>query len=188
VEYVSDYKRRIFIKSLTGLFLGTAFLPQRGYSLDSDEKKNLWDEFSEEEKVLIQASLMATDILNYPGQGFSCAGSILASSLAFLGKSEEIVHVASSFGGGLGRSDLCGLLTGGHMAIGVSAGMIHKEVKERQNYARKVSNVYWDWWKSRAPIHCGDLRSKYDSEGYPRMLQRVALKVEELIHPALEPQ
>jgi len=128
---------------------------------------------------------MATDIVDYPRQGFSCAGSILSSALQYLRKANEISHAASSFGGGIGRSDLCGLFTGGHMAIGIAAGMIHKDVKPRQQYAREISHKYWDWWESLAPIHCKDLRPKYDKEGYTRMLQRVAVKVEELIKPAV---
>jgi hypothetical protein len=177
--------RRKFIKSLSGIIVGIQLVTTSGYGRQENSSKKLWDEFSEDEKKQIQASVMAVDILNYPKQGFSCAGSILACSLKFLDKSEEISHVSSSFGGGIGRFDLCGLLTGGHMAIGVSAGMIHTDVKERQNYARTVSNKYWDWWESWAPKHCHQLRPRYDSEGYTRMIQRVALKVEELIKPAL---
>ena len=177
--------RRKFIKSLSGLFVSTHLMTASGYTMENDTSSKLWDEFTEEENKQIQASEMATDILNYPKQGFSCAGSILSCSLKFLGKSEEISHVSSSFGGGIGRFDLCGLLTGGHMAIGVSSGIIHKDVKERQKYARTVSNMYWDWWELYAPIHCEQLRPSYDSEGYSRMIQRVALKVEELIKPSL---
>lgn len=185
MEKIIQYNRRKFIKSFSCLFIGTHLITGSGYSLDNHNKRNLWDEFADEENKLIQSSVMATDILNYAEQGFSCAGSILSSSLIFLGKCDEISHVASSFGGGIGRSDLCGLLTGGHMAIGVSSGMIHKDVKSRQKYAREISNKFWDWWGSLAPIHCNELRKKYDKEGYSRMIQRVAIKVEELIKPAL---
>lgn len=179
------FNRRKFVKTFSGLFIGAHLLSRKGHSFDNHEKRNLWDEFTDEEKELIKSSAMAADILNYPKRGFSCAGSILSASLRFLGQSEEISHVASSFGGGIGRSDLCGLLTGGHMAIGVSAGMIHKEVRERQKYSREMSNKFWEWWESLAPIHCRELRPKYDKDGYSRMIQRVALKVEELIKPAL---
>lgn len=128
---------------------------------------------------------MAADIVNYPKKGMNCSGSILSASLKYLGKNHEIAHAASSFGGGIGRADLCGLFTGGHMAIGVAAGMIHQDIKQRQKAAREISNQYWDWWESLAPIHCKDLRPQYDNEGYARMIQRVALKMEELIKLAL---
>ena len=185
MEDIIQYSRRKFIKSISGLFIGTHLISAKSYSANNQNKRNLWDEFTEDENKLIQASLMATDILNYPKQGFSCAGSIVSCSLTYLGKRDEISHVASSFGGGLGRSDLCGLLTGGHMAIGVASGMIYKDVKQRQKYSREISNKFWDWWESLAPIHCNELRPKYDKEGYARMIQRVALRVEELIKPAL---
>jgi C_GCAxxG_C_C family probable redox protein len=185
MEKIIQHDRRKFFQSLSGLFIGAHLISGSSSPLDDQNKKNLWDEFTDEEKISLQSSVMAADILDYPKQGFSCAGSILTCSLAFLGRYDEISHVASSFGGGIGRSDLCGLLTGGHMAIGVSAGMIHKDVKERQKYAREISNKYWDWWKSMAPIHCSELKPQYDREGYARMIQRVALKIEELIKPAL---
>ncbi len=182
------YNRRGFIKSCSGLFIGTYLISGSDFRLGSQKKEELWGEFTEEEIKIIQTSEMAKNILNYPEQGFSCASSILSCSLKFLGKPQEISHTASSFGGGIGRSDLCGLLTGGHIAIGVSAGMIHSDVKQRQKYAREISNQYWDCWESIAPIHCKQLRSKYDREGYLRMLQRIAVKIEELIKPALKIQ
>ena len=184
MENKTSYDRRGFIKSFSGFFIGTYLISATGSKFDMKKRKKLWDEFSEEENKFVAKSEMAKDILNYPGQGFSCAGSILACAVKFLDKPQEISHAASSFGGGIGRSDLCGLLSGGHMAIGISAGMIHSEVKQRQKYAREISNQYWDWWESRAPIHCKELKTKYDREGYLRMIQRVALKIEELIKPA----
>ena len=33
-----------------------------------------------------------------------------------------------------------------------------------------------------SPIHCADMRSKYDAKGFERMMLRVAVKVEELIN------
>ena len=185
MKYKISQDRRNFIKSLSGLFISTQLLRDSSSFPMIDDKTNLWSLFTEEENKLIKSSSLAEDILHYPEQGLSCAGSVLTSALKYLGKGNEISHTASSFGGGIGRSDLCGLLTGGHMAIGVAAGMIHKDVKPRQQYAREISNQYWDWWESLAPIHCKDLRPKYDKEGYARMLQRVAVKVGELIKPAV---
>ncbi len=180
-----EYNRRQFIRSFSGLFVGAHLLSASRFPIDDQNELHLWDTFTDKEKESIEFSSMAADILNYPRQGFSCAGTIMYCALTFLGKSDEIGHAASSFGGGLGHSDLCGLLTGGHMAIGIAAGMIHEGVAQRQRYAREISNQYWDWWESLAPIHCSELRPKYDQEGYSRMIQRVALKVEELIKPML---
>lgn len=171
---------------MSALFLGSHLTSGKSTASNKNDVTNLWDDLSDEEKQLIQSSEMAKYILNYPKQGFSCAGSILSSSLKFLEKNEEISHAASSFGGGIGHGDLCGLFTGAHMAIGISAGIVHKDVKERQKYAKEVSAKFWDWWESKAPIHCKELRSQYDSAGFARMLQRVALQVEELIKPNLQ--
>lgn len=35
------------------------------------------------------------------------------------------------------------------------------------------------------PVHCADLRTKYDRPGFNNMLKRVAVKVEELINKKL---
>lgn len=180
-----NYNRRKFIRSFSELFVGSCLLTGRSYFQSDDNKRHLWSQFSEEEKKLIEASSMANNILDYPEKGFSCASSILSSAITYLGKCDEISHTASSFGGGIGRGDLCGLLTGGHMAIGVCAGMIHNDIKQRQGYAREISNKYWDWWESLAPIHCKELHPKYDTDGFNRVLQRVAVKLEELIKPAV---
>jgi len=108
-------------------------------------------------------------------------------SLRYLGQPEEILNVAGGFGGGLGQGDLCGLLTGGMMAIGLSAGMIHKERSEFSRYGKKIYKEYWDWWVSCALLHCSELRPKIvrgESNLYISMCRRVAAKMEGLIKPA----
>jgi len=103
--------------------------------------------------------------------------------LKYLDLNDNISHTASSFGTGIGRADLCGLLTGGHMAVGAAAGIIHKKPKIRQIYAGNLSSQFRNWWMERAQIHCSKLRPHHDRAGYSRMIQRIALKIEELVGP-----
>jgi hypothetical protein len=130
---------------------------------------------------------MAKDIENYAGKGYSCAESIYVVSLNALDRPEEWLHAAAVFGGGLGKRDLCGLLTGGMMAIGVAGGKLHPNRKDAKDWAREASSSYWDWWESMAPLHCRDLRTKYEGKDeYLRMCKRAAFKIEQLIEQAID--
>lgn len=149
------------------------------------QTRKFWSEFSVEEQKIIDQSVLANDLENFAGKGYSCAESILMVSLRYLGKPEEMVNAAAGFGGGLGQRDLCGFLTGGIMAIGFSAGMKHEDRQKLKEAVRKSSNEYWNWWKSWAPLHCAELRPLYSGrEEFLRMGKRAAAKVEELIKPA----
>ena len=135
---------------------------------------------------------MAKDLKNYFIKGYSCAESLLMVSLKFLGKPEELVWIASGFGGGLYHKDLCGFLTSGVMAIGLSSGMLKKERLEGKEHCLQKLNQYWDWWASTAPLHCSEIRKgKTGPEEDPeyracqRLGQLAAVKIEELIRPAI---
>ena len=106
-------------------------------------------------------------------------------SARFLEKSEELVWLACGFGGGLLHKDLCGFLTSGIMAIGLSVGMLKKERDERKKDCGRLTNQYWDWWSNMAPLHCSEIRKEGTSrEVCLRLGQLAAAKIEELIKPA----
>jgi len=93
-----------------------------------------------------------------------------------------MVCAAAGFGGGMGRRDLCGLLTGGIMTIGFAGGKIHDNRDSMRGYVRAATGEYWSWWESRAPLHCRELRDQYNgTTEYLRMCKRVAVKLEDLI-------
>jgi len=177
--------RRVFVKSLSGVLLAALPVHALDSVLDKPREKALYDEFSDEEKSLIKSSKLAQEIVGVREEGNNCAESVLTAVVRVLDRPEEIAHVAAPFGGGIGRFDLCGLLTGGHMALGLAAGMVHSDSAKFKSLARELSAKYWKWWTAWAPIHCHELRPNYDSEGFERMLQRVAAKIEQLIEPAL---
>ena len=186
----SNISRRSFLNKTSLAAIGTGLISWKCISdvPNENDGPTLWEEHTEKEKEQILNSSMAQDIINYPPMGNSCAESLLKASLKYLGKSEEIGNVAAGFGGGMGRYDLCGLLTAGYMAIGISAGMIHTEHADISSLTKANSRLYWEWWEERGPIHCHDLKPKYswDRNNYNIMIQRVALKIEELISPAVK--
>jgi hypothetical protein len=184
--------RRKFIASASFLALGGRLF---GVSLISSQSaqvaQELKKELTTEELKLVERSTMAKDLKNYFIKGYSCAESLLMVSLKLLGKPEELVWIASGFGGGLYHKDLCGFLTSGVMAIGISSGMLKKERLEGKEHCQQKLNQYWEWWTSMAPLHCSEIRKEETSSEEDtdyrvcqRLGQLAAVKIEELIKPA----
>jgi hypothetical protein len=139
--------------------------------------------FTPEEAKQMAASPMAREIAALHGRGLSCAEMSLLAALRFLGLPESHLGAAGVFGGGVGKGDLCGFLTGNLMAFGLAASARYATDRaEMRRVARAMSNEYWDWWLSRGDLHCAILRPTYDgSEDFLRLAQRTALKAEEVL-------
>jgi hypothetical protein len=180
---VFSIPRREFITSAALLALGRRALGLPGFSRQSERaNQELREELSVEEKKLVEGSAMAQDVENYFGKDYSCAESLLLASLRFLGRPEDIFWAASGFGGGIYHRDLCGFLTSGVMALGLSAGMIKKERKESKDECVRAIKQYWEWWSSLAPLHCSEIRKEGTSSNVCRCLGLLSsAKIEELI-------
>jgi len=165
--------------------VGGVSIPSRISSSDQQNQPGFWDEFSPAEQRAIAASVMAQDVSNHLGQGLGCAELGLAVACSYLGERQDWVDAATVFSGGFGKGDLCGLLTGGLMAIGIAAGRLHQGRAEMKQFARPLRDEYWSWWTSRGPVHCSELRTRYEGdEECMRMTQRAVAKMEQLIAAA----
>jgi len=175
--------RREFISLVPGVILGSRFLGRTPFLLHTDKSpQELREELTAEELKLVEKSVMAQDLENYFGKGYSCAESLLMVSLKHLGKPEDLVWAACGFGGGMSQKDLCGFLTAGFMALGFSAGMLKKERKESKEICSRLVKKYWEWWTSQAPLHCAEIRKPATSSKACRRLGLLAsARVEELI-------
>ncbi len=184
--------RREFIASASFLAIGGQLFGMSSLSFQSEQAPpELKEELTPEELKIVEKSVIAKDLKNYFIKGYSCAESLLLVSLRFLGKPEELVWVASGFGGGLYQKDLCGFLTSGVMAIGLSSGMLKKQRLEGKEHCKQNLKQYWQYWTSMAPLHCSEIRKEdATSKGDPeykvcrRLGQLAAVKIEELIKPA----
>jgi len=176
------WSRRKFISSVPGFLVAAGIVSDPIISAGHQDVSELPQELTAEEKNWVAKSSMAKDMSNYFGEGYSCAESLFMVSLRFLKKPEELVWVASGFGGGLYHRDLCGFLTAGVMAIGLSAGMIEAERKEAKALCSQRVKKYWKWWTSEAPLRCANIRTEGTSS---KVCQRLGLlaaaKTEELI-------
>ena len=176
------WSRRKFMSSVSGLLVAAGVMADPVLSIGNQEIPELAEELTDQEKELVAKSSMAKDISNYFGEGYSCAESLFMVSLRYLKKPEELVWVSSGFVGGMYHRDLCGFLTAGIMAIGLSAGMIQKERKEAKEQCGLLVKEYWKWWKSEAPLRCADIRTEgTTSKVCKRLGLLAAAKTEELI-------
>jgi len=151
----------------------------------TQHKPGFWASFTPEERQAVDASVMAHDLTNYAGHGYGCAECAYMVGLRYLGEPEERLSAAGVFSGGFSQGDLCGFLTGSMMTIGVAAGKLHKDRQAMREFSRPLAEAYWEWWESRGPLHCGDLRKLYaGNEEFLRMGQRAVTKLEELVAPA----
>lgn len=175
--------RRDFIGSASFLLMGSRL---SGLFPLSDYTGRIFQTFSEElspeELKKVEKSVMAQDLQNYFGQGYSCAEALFMVSLRFLKKPEDHVWMAAGFGGGMYHKDLCGFLTAGIMAIGVSVGMLNKERNDAKEIGSQKVKEYWTWWTSQAPLHCSEIRTEGTSSNVcQRLGQIAAVKIEGLI-------
>lgn len=178
-----EIPRRAFVSCIPGILLGAGLLSKSAYSFgDIQEKPVLKEELTPEELKWVEQSSMAKDLSNYFGEGYSCAESLFMVSLRFLKKPEELVWVAAGFGGGMYNKDLCGFLTAGIMAIGLSSGMLNKERSEAKDHCGMQVKEYWKWWRSVSPLRCADIRTEGTNSSVCRRLGQIAAaKTEDLI-------
>lgn len=175
--------RRDFIGCASGFLLGNSLLDFSARRLHKEiSLQELKEELTPEEQELVKISVLAQELKDLFGKGYSCAESLFMVSLRFMKQSEELVWIASGFGGGMYHKDLCGYLTSGLMAIGLRAGMLEKDRKEKKDHVKSLVKQYWKWWTSQAPLHCSEIRKKGTSSKVCRRLgQLAAVKLEELI-------
>jgi hypothetical protein len=180
--------RRNFIAAVSGLLCGTSLFGWfQESAADTKTYQKVKEELSADESKWIEGSALAKDLTKYFGQGYNCSESILLVSLRYLGKPEESVWAAAGFGGGMYQRDLCGLLTGGIMAIGFACGTLEKPRKEAKEMCGKLVKEYWTWWGARAPYRCAQLRSEgTTSQVCVNQGLLSAAKIEELIKPIKE--
>lgn len=165
---------------MAGLVAGTGLVTPS--VLRKRETHGIREKLSLEEQNWVDKSSLAKDLEQYFGKGYSCSESILMLALKYLGKSEKLVWAAAGFGGGIYQRDLCGFLTGGIMAIGLAAGDLRLEKKEAKVFCKETSKKYWSWWKTIAPLHCVDIRTKGTTgKTCLRLGYLAATRLEELI-------
>ncbi len=156
-ENQSRFSRRKFCGLLSGLLAAPVFLPGSAAADESKTRSPLAELFEGGEWQNLQTSAMAMEIDRYFGSGYSCAEAMLLAALRRLDLPETQVWGAAAFGGGLGRKDLCGYLTGAMMAFGLAAGKLPATRVEAKKTCAAAAREFWTWWQERYPLHCRDI-------------------------------
>lgn len=90
---------------------------------------------------------------------------------------EEVVQMASGFGGGSGAGCICGAVSGGTMAIGLA---LRGEKKRIMELTRELHT----WFKGEYGVTCCKvITAKGGKSGCPLITGRVAGKVAEMLSP-----
>jgi C_GCAxxG_C_C family probable redox protein len=118
---------------------------------------------------------MAAATAQHLTEGFWSADSLFLSAIQQLKQPEDLVRIATPFGGGMGQKDLCGYLTGGTMAIGLFAGAKKGSDKAARKTTFRLAKEYYDWWTKNYPIHCRDInKSEAEPCDYKLMGQKAS--------------
>jgi C_GCAxxG_C_C family probable redox protein len=193
---IHDVSRRRFVSALPLTVLATPSAlsgcePRGGNAAETQPPPVLQSQsqgpgfigpFTDEEAAAVAASPMAQEIAGLNGKGYPCSEMILLAALRRFDLGENHLDAAAVFGGGVGKRDLCGLLTGGLMAIGFAAGEKFSDRRQVHQVGRTASNAYWDWWVTRGDVHCMGYGTAHEnSEEFVRMCQRTAVKLESVL-------
>ena len=92
---------------------------------------------------------------DYHNRGFNCAESIFLAfrEIAAPDLSEDMVRIATPFGGGIGRSGcLCGALSGGVIILGAARGRTTPETPRKESY--ELSSEFHNRFKSEFGATC----------------------------------
>jgi hypothetical protein len=179
---VSTMPRRRFLAAAP-LLLTVPLLPRLAGRIQEKElARSPERSFAAEEWERIQSSIMARDMDNYFGKGYSCAESLLMTALRRMRQPENLVWAAAGYGGGMRQKDLCGFLTAGFMAIGLAAGQLKLERKEAKARSTEIARAYWEWWRESSPLHCAEIRTpEADRETCRRLGMRAAARLEDFL-------
>lgn len=92
-------------------------------------------------------------------KGHNCAQSVLLAMLEDWDvKSELVPKIAAGFGGGIGRcGSICGVVTGGVMAIGVKFGTNKPSAEKRKEVYKLVQEFYRQFEKENGSVLCRQL-------------------------------
>jgi hypothetical protein len=176
-------RRREFLASTSLLLLSAGSLKASPFSPQGAIRgPEVREDLNPAEAESVKNSIMARDMENFWGKGYSCAETGLAVALRYMHKPEDLVWVAGGFGGGMMHQDLCGFLTAGIMAIGLHVGSLDIEKTEAKKRCSQLVNEYWNWWASVNPLRCSEIRKgRSDYKVCNRLGQLAAVKLENLL-------
>ena len=90
--------------------------------------------------------------------GYNCAETFVVAFAGELGADEDIMRFVTPFGAGIGgRRDLCGMITGGALVIGLVYGRTDPADLERKTEVYRRSAKYYRWFKTERQLKCSEI-------------------------------
>lgn len=124
----------------------------------------------------------------YLAEGYNCAEAILLTFLQAQGEDPRNVRLATPFGAGIGiRRDLCGILTGGVMVIGLREGRREGNEIEKKKKSYQLAANFYCWFESNFGVHCSDI-IKEKFRGHTAECVRITGQATDYLSKLLEKQ
>lgn len=90
--------------------------------------------------------------------GFNCSEAIFTAFLEAEGKSKDLMKLATPFGAGIGKMrDLCGILNGGLMVLGMHFGRTDNSDADKKIECYQIAADYYKWFESNFGCKCSDI-------------------------------
>ena len=113
----------------------------------------------------------------------NCAEKILygANAAYGIGLGKDALRVSAGFGGGMGVEDLCGIVTGGVMALSLLF------VKDRGHEGPRIKELTGEWFQKMnetfSSVNCASLKAKYRSpeRGCANLILSAAKVLDEIV-------
>lgn len=90
--------------------------------------------------------------------GMCCSEAIFAAFLDAMGENKDMMRIATPFGAGIGRvRNLCGILTGGIMVIGLQFGRTNKIDLQAKTDCYGAAAEFYRWFESKYQCRCDEI-------------------------------
>ena len=96
---------------------------------------------------------------NYFKNGFNCSQAVLATFASDFGLSEEMaLKVATQFGGGARKGEMCGAVSGALMVLGLKYGHYHYNAPEEKGNEYKIAEDFMNRFiEKKGTVVCREL-------------------------------
>ncbi len=95
----------------------------------------------------------------YFKNGFNCSQSVFTTFATEMGMSEELaLRVATQFGGGARKGEMCGAVSGALMVLGLKYGHYHYDAPDEKGNAYKIAEEYMNRFiEKQGTVVCREL-------------------------------
>ena len=113
---------------------------------------------------------------NYFCNNFNCSQAVFATYATELGLSEELaLKIATQFGGGARKGEMCGAVSGALLVLGLKYGYFHAEDTEEKARAYRIAENFMNRFiEEKGTVVCRELL------GYDLTKKEDAEKIKEL--------